>query len=810
MFFRFLIPLILLSLTAHCVFAQSSPSRTQGRIRDFTINASSLFRDNEKEVVVLEGQVQIVRGDQHINADRAVIYMKSAKIEIYGNVRVTTATQTLIGDEILLDYESSTGLITSGYVKSGNVFFEGDLLQKTGETEFFVTDAMYTACTNCPYTWSFTGSSIRAEVGGYAYIKNTVMRVGGVPVLWLPYLVVPLKSERQSGLLTPSFGSSAEGGSEFAQPYFWAIDRSSDMTITVKSFERRSLMGLVNYRYILSETSLGELDVQWIRDRVFSRATRFTKYRTHPQTSSDFNRWYLYYKQQLDLSNGWSQRTLLHNASDLQYPRDFEREIEERGLMEPAFENRVSFTKNRFNFHTSLDSSYYTNLLRADPLSNNDDAVHRMPEITFSQSLSQIGETPFYLNWRLQYTNFARSFQPYDDLTTGPLSATNPGTVVYPENSHNSPFCENMDKSAGCQYVFDGVYNPETDLIRTGQRIDFNPQVQAHLRVANALDLIPKVSYRETRYFFPVGDNREVARRYLRTELGTRTTFGRIYGEPGDKKVRYKHIIEPEVTYSNIPWTDLEEHPFFPQNASVTTSVGSATSVSDGDLLGNLGVQFDENDRLLDRNLVTFAFTNRLIQKLWSGDSAHYRQVVGFRLSQSYNLNKESQRAGISPWSDLAGVLTITFDNVETYTSFNYFPKQNVTNVRTRTALINDQGQFFEIGLERTYKIVQDQRRVERDQRVEDLSFGLGFRSNPVNFVGQFVYDTNWRNSTSESQIKSWGYVVQLKPPGECWQINITHGQRVGADTRFYVGFEFNFDGVPKPAPPRSTLDQFR
>ena len=249
---------------------------------------------------------------------------------------------------------------------------------------------------------------------------------------------------------------------------------------------------------------------------------------------------------------------------------------------------------------------------------------------------------------------------------------------------------------------------------------------------------------------------------------------------------------------------------FFTNQTTVTPSIGSATPVSDGDLVGGLGVQFDENDRILDRNLVTFALTNRLIQRLWGGTTPHYRQVVRFRLAQSYNLTEEGRRGGLSPWSDLSGDLGVNFDNFETNTSFNYFPKQNVTNVKTRTALINDKGQFFEVGLERTYEITQGVRNVDRDKRVEDISFGLGFTSSPLNFVGQFVYDTNWKNSSSETQIKSWGYVAQFKPPGECWQINFTHGQKLGGDTRIDIGFEFNFDGIPKPAPPRSTLDQLR
>lgn len=775
---------------------KSSSIKVQGMLAE----ADNSIWDHEREVMELEGNIQIVRGDQHISCQKAVIYLRSKKLELLGNVSVVSTTQTLNGDEVLLDYETGTALIKNGYVKAGNVLFEGDLIQKTGDSEFYVSDANYTACTNCPSTWAFSGQQIRAELGGYAYIKNSIMRIGGVPVLWLPYLVVPLKSDRQSGLLPPSIGSTTTGGFQFAQPYFWAIDRSSDMTFTVKNFEKRQLMGMTNYRYVLAENSQGELDVAAIRDRVFTKPnSAFREF--HPDQSS-FTRWYLYYQHYLNLQDGWTQRTTIHNVSDLRYMRDFEKETSERNLSDPALENRVSFSKNTDKTHFTFDTSYYINQLRADPLANNDDAVHRLPALNFSQTPTRIMDSPFLFSWDLNYVNFARASSSYDDLAPGTRYPINSGGSVV-----NSGTC---DDEPNCVYLRDGSFDSQ-DLIRTGQRIDFRPAVNANFRLGDSFDIIPKITYRDTRYFFPVGADNEVSRRYLKTELITKLSMSRIFGDDTPQATRYKHVIEPEVAYANIPWQDLQDHPFFPKQTSISPSFGGTqTPVSDGDLIGDLGIQFDENDRILDRNLITFSVTNRLIQRFWGGDANQYRQVMRFKLSQSYNLTSDATRNNQNRWSDLAGVLTVKFDNIETNTNFNYFPDYNVTNIKTRTALINDLGQFFEVGFERTYTTVQGQQ-IIRSNRVEDITFGLGFTSSPVNFIGQFVYDSNWRNAVSKSQIKSWGYMAQFKPPGECWQINFVHGQKiVGGETRYDINFEYNFDGVPKPPPPRSTLDQFR
>jgi LPS-assembly protein len=75
--------------------------------------------------------------------------------------------------------------------------------------------------------------------------------------------------------------------------------------------------------------------------------------------------------------------------------------------------------------------------------------------------------------------------------------------------------------------------------------------------------------------------------------------------------------------------------------------------------------------------------------------------------------------------------------------------------------------------------------------------------------MGKFVYDANFSNSVNETRIKSWAYIAQLKPPGDCWLITFIHDQVTGGDTNFKVNFEFTFDGVPKVPLPPETLDRF-
>lgn len=784
---------------------QAEPSlQPTAKIQGLVLNADNMDRDNEKDIVRLQGHVQIIYNGEHLNADEAEIQLRSKKIDLIGNVIITSAKSTTGGSRITIDYESNTGLIYDGYVKTGNVMFDGNLLQKIGDQEYFVSNADYTTCTTCPAAWSFSGSSIRAELGGYAYIKNSILRVGGLPILWLPYLIVPLKSDRQSGLLTPSIELSSKGGLSISQPYFWAISRNTDATYTFQSYANRGVKNHLEYRYVLSDSASGQLNFAHLDDRVFTGEDRVREFSKLPAQTTSLNRWYLRYEHLYELPDNTSHRVSLNNASDLQYPTDFNSETLNHG--DSSMEGRLSWTKNTNTEQWLIDSSYYTNLLHPNPLSGNEDAVHRLPELRFSQTPRQIKNSGLFYNLDLDYTNFTRSGKAYDDLD-GP-AVINGRKIRYVRNTCGN--IGNYENQTNCKISEDGVYDKNNDLIRTGQRFDIRPTISYPISIADGFDIVPKATYREAHYAFSVGEATSI-RRTLRTEISSRTSFSRIFSTTNDPESnRWKHEVVPEITYTTIPLIDHKSHPFFGFSTQTEPPIASKDGVSDGDLGADFGLQFDYNDRIYDRNLVTFALTNKLIQKRWFDGKPQYRQWGYLRFSQSYDAHAASKNdPNKQPWSDLAVSMSVRADQFENYSTFTYYPYQNVTSASSRVRLTNNEGQFLQVALTRQYKITPGQEAKDED-RIEDYTFATGITSPYIDLMGKFVYDAvNSRESNFSKRIKSWAYVTRLKPPGNCWVITFTHVQVTGGDSVIGMNLGFSFDGAPISSLSPDTLDRF-
>ncbi len=785
------------------------------------VNAESMFRDSDKQTIELKGNVQIIYDQQFMSCDHAIIDLAKQEVLAEGNLVISSPQAYIEGDSANLSYKDNTGIIMNGFVKSGPVIFEGRVVKKTGPQSYDAENASFTACTTCPTAWTFSGSRIQAEIGGYAYIKHARLRVANIPTIWLPYLIVPLKSERQTGFLIPTLDFNADGGYAPAWSFFWAISRSQDATLTAKYYTLRTLKGLANYRYMLNPTSSGELSAGIIHDKVFPNAQQVQNIDLGPKV----NRFFVTYSHNYDLPDGFNQKLKINYASDLLYPRDFPEEILGRG--DPALENRFSLTKNTERTHSSLDSSYYINQLHENPVDSNRDSVHRIPELRFDAVERPVSSTGLFsgllFNFHSDYVNFTRDGLAWDD------------TYFVNQNGVNVRTVDRDRTQAGA-----GVFDPATDVIRTGQRIDLQPEISAPFRVGSVIDILPSLNLRHTQYSLnvtpPPGSAFDPTpyRQYLRGRVSMRTRFSRIYGDntpiaeaphasvtnwtddesrmAGDaqpliapvapKRVHddvYRHEIEPEVVLAGVRDThntENKDNKFLGEVAQVPSFLDSQP-ISDSDFRSTRGVQFDYEDRLTNRNTVSTFISNRVVKKSWLADgSSAYRQIASLKLGQTYDFDEAAvSRPSKFPYSDVSALLDTRLDYFETNTLVRYFPYHGKTNTSSRARVMDSHGRYFEMNFVQNYLITLNTDEAYAG-RTETLGFMSGFLSRYLNFSG--AIDLNPRSwATLDFQVKSWAAIMNFKPPGNCWGILLTLRQDLGNKLDYHLSFDYNFGGEP-------------
>ncbi len=743
--------------------------------------ADSMERDGRAEKIFLQGNVQLLFKGNHLSANEAVIDLKKKTFVASGNVILTNLKTHSEAQEIEYSYDQGRGVMHNGFVQSGSVIFEGERIDKINEDDYIVTNAKYTACTTCPPAWSFSGRRIKARMGGYARISQPLLRVGGVPVFWFPGLIVPLKSKRQSGLLSPSLRYSNRGGAAISQDLFLVINKSQDLTLTLAHHEKLGIKTSLEYRYILTENSRGVFHGAHLKDRAF-KSEHFV--------AKEFDRWYTDYTHQYELPENFIHRLDIHSASDLRYAKDFPVDLPFNG--DPALENKTSITKNSPLQHFSVQATHFRNLLKASPLAENNDAVHKMPEFQHAFLETRILGTGLLFKSNFSYVNFARSGFSYDEVTTE-TNSTDPC----------QPLSESFTPEKCVTKRRDGLFNISADgqtrdILRTGSRLDFSPQISYPFLLNSKFSLTPSALYRETQYQFDLGspiDNRKdnygstASRRYLQTDLVGKTRFSRVYAKGTANENRIKHEMEPEIGYSKIPWIRRPNHGFF-GNFEDQPYSQTFRPISDKDVFGNNRLQFDYHDRVFDKDLVTFQLTNKLVRKKATlNDHGDYKNIALFRLAQSYDLT-ESRRKTPQPWSDIQGLLDVRLDHFETYTEANYFPYAKVTNISSRIKLLNDKMDFIQVSYLQSV-LINESNQQEAQSQTQNFGLGAGISGKYLDLTGQIDY------SNITYKIQGWMLDTFIKPPGDCWGIKATATQTVAGPLEFRFNFAFNYGGNP-------------
>lgn len=737
---------------------------------NITLNADDLVHSNNNQIINLSGNVKMLFDGYYFAADKAEVNFKENKITAVSNVILQNEDSYIEAQKIIYNYQDQSAIIMGGYVQAGNTSFQGDLVERVDENTYVAENAVYTTCTNCPGTWSITGKKITATIGGYANIKLPVLKIFNIPILILPALIIPLKSKRQTGLLTPSFDYSSSSGASINQPVYWAISPHQDSTTTVKVFEKRGAKFLQEYRYSLSPTSRGQLNFGTFYDREFS----LTNISTDPTTNE--NRHFLRYIHNYSLKYGIIQRADLTYISDLRYLRDFPEDVEEPG--NSSLQNNLSLTKNFDNHHLSALVNINQNLLKEDPFAKNDNAIHKLPEINYSLIEHKINKTPLLFNLNLNYTRLHRTRDFFDDICDG--SIANPCL-----DGQSPPSGEKRVDTKG-----DRVFDPAIDLIRAGQRFDFTPTLSLPFQLAGALDFNGSISWRETFYQFAIDNNsssildNSTSRSYIEPRLSVKTYLSRVYGKNQNLNENlYKHIIEPEIEYSAVNMIQEPDHIFF-GNFEELSIDETNQPITDEDFWGKNKLQFDYNDRVSEKKLVSFGLTNRIMQKKWIKEEPFYKEVIYLKLSQSYDFF-EASKTDPKPWTRIRANLRVRFKNLQITSDSEYNPYENALNNLSKIRASTDDGKFAEISYQH---LLNKSDNFSHQTRTEFASIGAGFRSPYLDFIGNLEY------SLVKNEIRAWNYSAIVKPPGDCFKFIFTQKQSIDQtdiDSSFIPKFIF-------------------
>ena len=263
----------------------------------------------EDGTVVLSGNAEVRRIDNVVKGDRIDYHRSTGQLRVRGNGLLMREANIVTAPAFDYNVDAETGEVSepdfflgasggSGRAESANIFSHDHMR---------LNQVTYSGCPCPDPAWYIKSRQVDLHFEdnegiarhGTLYFKN-------VPILYSPYLSFPIRKERKSGFLLPTYGTSTAGGMEFSVPYYFNLAPNYDLTLTPRILAKRGVQMGAEFRY-LGERYEGALQGTYLNsDREANR-----------------DRWYYGVQHHHALGGGLHASFDIRRVSDDDYFRDF-------------------------------------------------------------------------------------------------------------------------------------------------------------------------------------------------------------------------------------------------------------------------------------------------------------------------------------------------------------------------------------------------------------------------------------------------------------------------------------------------------
>lgn len=520
---------------------------------DTRLRADHVEYNDKTSEAVATGHVQLDYGSEHLEASEAH-YNVSTGHGLFRDVRGTVKIERQPNPDLLLT--------------DNPLYFQARSVERFAGDLYLVHRAWITICDPSHPKWQFYAPNAQIRVDKTVALINANFRLFRVPLIWLPYATAPAGPKvRESGFLIPDIGQSSRKGFIFGDAFYFAPLPWMDATVGAQFMSRRGVLERGSFRAKPFENTSIDYSYLGVDDRGLLNpdGTR------SPQGGE---------QQRLEI------QSLLHDG--WRFVADY---------------NQLSSLTFRLAFADTFGEAANSEVRSAVFLSNN---FHG-----FSLNFAGLNDKSF-----LTLPQAATATTPAIPATS--VSLRNLPEVRFSSVEqaplHTVPVYFGFD-------TFAGVVSRSDQNIQTSNFVDryeIAPRVTIPLHFGRWLSATTSAAFRAARY----GDSLDAAGNVSIAPISRHTGeftfelrpptlerfFDRALARQGKARHRYKHTIEPAITYRYV------------------TGVNNFLRF----------IRFDSDATLSDTSEVEYGFTQRLYRK--NGDDQP-QELISWRFVQKHYFN---------------------------------------------------------------------------------------------------------------------------------------------------------------------------
>lgn len=502
------------------------------------------------------GDVTLQRGDQFLHADSLKLDQEDGTYVATGSVQFQDSSMRVVAERLHGNQNTDSHQIEN--VRYQLVSRRGnggaDIIEMGG-AEGALHGATYSTCDPEERHWELRAKRIDFNTdSGWGVARGASIRLGKVPVLYVPYLKFPIDDQRHTGFLYPAVSQSGRNGFDYRQPFYLNLAPNYDATLTPRFMSERGFQLGGQFRY-LYEGGKGTFDTTWMPsdDLVEERIANSTLPTTDPNYYDPLNdpmrtdnRGMARFRGSHNVSKQWQTRANLAWISDPRYLEDSGNSL--YGLSA----THLTSTIGLYGL-----GRYWSAGIMAD--------AWQLADYRYNEGVLAYNRLPrVYFDWE----------QPFGRWL---VAGVHSEAVRFQHNERGD-----------------------------GSRIDVKPYLSMPLQGA-AWYITPTVAWRHTSYQLEqdladgLGGERNPSRSLPIASFDAGLFFDRETDIGGQS---YLHTLEPRLFYLNVPYREQDDLPVF-DTRPFTFSWGQLFRDN----------RYTGPDRQADANQLTLALTSRLLRQ---------------------------------------------------------------------------------------------------------------------------------------------------------------------------------------------------
>jgi lipopolysaccharide assembly outer membrane protein LptD (OstA) len=264
-----------------------APVRAEHGGTPVTVTGQQTIYDSKTDTFVVKGDAVMSQGGSVLKADEIDIMRRDRHARAIGHVHLIDPEIEMWATDGTIDITNETMVLNNAKIlaKKDIYHLEGKQIVKLEGQSYEVKDGFFTTC-GCEKgtpDWSINADQMVVNMGHTGTAKNATFDVAGYPIMKTPYLIFPADTSRHSGLLMGREGESGLRGYQWLQPYYIAINKSSDATVAFDVETSQRVGGLAEYRLVNGKDDYLSVNGAFYDESIRSDANRQKDIAVDPQ-----------------------------------------------------------------------------------------------------------------------------------------------------------------------------------------------------------------------------------------------------------------------------------------------------------------------------------------------------------------------------------------------------------------------------------------------------------------------------------------------------------------------------------------------